>query len=270
MLRHVSTTIFRAVSMRLQKITDTGKMSRAHQNKKGKKCMVYLSADTHGCLDLQKVTDFFQTETLHTPLTKKDYLILLGDAGICWDGGKNDAWVKKQLQNLPVTTLWLDGNHENFPLLTEYPKKRWHGGYVHVIAADLLHLMRGYCYEIEGKVFWVFGGGNSVDKACRTQGIDWWPQEMPSEEEYERGRKSLLEHGYQADYMLTHTAPLHVAQQLAEYLLPGEEKLQEYLQDISQCTVFREWYFGHWHMDLTVSQKYHGLMEQVVRIDLTE
>lgn len=230
--------------------------------------MIYLAADTHGSLDMQKVTDFFETETLLTPLTKKDYLIILGDVGLCWDDGRKDAWVRNQLQKLPVTTLWLDGNHENFPLLAEYPKKRWHGGYVHVNAPDLLHLMRGYSYEIEGRLFWVFGGGSSVDKAYRTQGIDWWPQEMPSEEEYRRGLQSLKEHGYRADYILTHTAPFHIVQKLTEHVLPGEEDLQQYLMCISKRAVFREWYFGHWHMDITVNEKYHGLMEQVVRLNL--
>lgn len=230
--------------------------------------MVYLAADTHGCLDMQKVTDFFQTEVLLTPLTKKDVLILLGDVGICWDGGEKDAWVREQLQSLPVTTLWLDGNHENFPLLLEYPKKRWHGGYVHMNAPGILHLMRGYCFEIRGRLFWVFGGGNSVDQAYRIQGVDWWQQEMPSAKEYKRGLQSLKEHGCWVDYILTHTAPFQVAKKLAGHMLPGEEKLQHYLQWVSERAAFQAWYFGHWHIDLTVDQKYHGLMEQVVRLDI--
>lgn len=228
--------------------------------------MVYLSGDTHGYLDMQKAIDFFETEELLAPLSKKDYLIILGDAGILWDDGKNDAWVRQELHKLPVTTLWLDGNHENFQLLLEYPVREWHGGSVHVLAPDILHLMRGCCYEIGGRIFWVFGGGNSVDKMWRTQGIDWWPQEMPSMQEYQRGMESLEAHGFQVDYMLTHTAPSRVAEKLVKDILPGEEELQQYLQSAAEQALFKEWYFGHWHMDITVDRKYHGLMERIVRL----
>lgn len=217
-------------------------------------------------MDMQKVTDFFETEPLRVPLTKEDSLIILGDVGVCWDNGKNDAWVRKELQRLPVTTLWLDGNHENFPLIWEYPVNQWRGGYVHVIELDILHLMRGYGYEIEGQVFRVFGGGNSVDKMYRTQGIDWWPQEMPSMQEYQRGMESLKAYGYQVDYILTHTAPLKVAEKLVENMMPGKEKLQNYLQDVAERAVFKEWYFGHWHMDTETDGKYFGLMERIVSI----
>lgn len=229
--------------------------------------MVYLSGDTHGYLDIQKVIDFFEIEPLQSKLTKEDILIILGDVGICWDNGKNDEWVRRELQKLPVTTLWLDGNHENFQLLSEYPVKEWHGGYVHRIGQDILHLMRGYCYEIQGQVFWIFGGGNSVDRNYRTQGVDWWPQEMPTMQEYNRGMDSLKAHGYRVDYVLTHTAPRKVAERLVENIIPGEEKLQHYLQKVAKLAVFKEWYFGHWHMDTVTDGKYFGLMERIVRLE---
>lgn len=228
--------------------------------------MIYLSGDTHGSIDLQKVIDFFENETLLMPLTKKDYLIILGDSGICWDDGRNDAWVKKHLQELPVTTLWIDGNHENFALLEEYPQQKWHGGSVHVIKPDILHLMRGCCFEIDGRIFWVFGGGFSIDQAYRTPAISWWPREMPSMQEYQRGMDSLKACSYQVDYILTHTAPLAVVKQLVPDVLPGEEVLQQYLQNVAEQADFSGWYFGHWHMDITVDGKYHGLMEEIVRL----
>jgi len=226
--------------------------------------MIYLTGDTHGDFDLQKVTDFFELESLMRPLTKEDYLIILGDAGICWDGGRKDAWVKKLLQELPVTVLWIDGNHENFELLSEYPIIKWKGGRVRQIAPDILHLMRGECYEIEGKKFWTFGGGYSIDKMYRIEGQSWWPEEMPCQEEYDRGIRSLEKQGYQVDYILTHTAPRTVVEAICSDILCGEEELQYYLQKVSENTRFQGWYFGHWHMDVEVNEKYHGLMEEVI------
>lgn len=228
--------------------------------------MIFLAGDTHGSFDLDKVLDFFEIEVLLHKVSKEDYLIILGDVGVCWDGGKKDEWVLEKLRSLPVTVLWLDGNHENFDLLKEYPVTSWKGGKVQRIAPDIIHLMRGYTYLIDGKVIWVFGGGASVDRMWRREGISWWKEEMPSEEEYARGLQSLQKVDFQVDYILTHTAPRSVAEQLVDVMLPGEEVLQYYLQGMAVKAEFRGWYFGHWHMDRTIDEKYHALMEEVVRL----
>lgn len=226
--------------------------------------MIYLSGDTHGSLDIQKVMDFFEVERRIRLLNKADYLIILGDVGVCWEEGTHDEWVKENLQKLPVTVLWLDGNHENFDILSEYPEVNWHGGKVHQIAPDILHLMRGYVYEIDGRKIWIFGGGYSIDKRYRREGISWWPQEMPDEKEYQRGMETLKQENFQVDYILTHTAPRDVAEYICKNIIPGEEDLQYYLQEVSEKTDFKKWYFGHWHMDVKVGDKYQGLMEDVV------
>ncbi len=226
--------------------------------------MIYLSGDTHGNLDLQKIEDFFEIEGLLRTLSKDDYLIILGDAGICWDAGVQDKWVQKRLQALPVTTLWIDGNHENFDLLQEYPVKEWNGGMVHCITPDILHLMRGYCFEIDGQTFWTFGGGYSIDKQYRINGISWWQQEMPDEEEYLRGWKSLESKNFSVDYVLTHTVSRGIVEKICDEIITGEEALQEYFQQISEKVEFKKWYFGHWHMDVKVDPKYQGLMEEIV------
>ena len=228
--------------------------------------MIYVTGDTHGTLDLDEVMDFFELEVLVQELSKEDYLIILGDAGICWDGGRKDAWVKERLSSLPVTVLWLDGNHENFDLIAEYPVTNWNGGKVQMIAPDIIHLMRGYVYTIEEKKFWVMGGGFSIDKGFRIENVSWWAAEMPNEEEYTRGTRELEKVGNRVDYILTHTAPRQVAEQLVDKLIPGEEELQYYLQMISEQVEFDEWYFGHWHMDCTVNEKYVAMLKEVVRI----
>ena len=74
--------------------------------------------------------------------------------------------------------------------------------------------MRGQIYDIGGWTYFVFGGGNSIDKGSRTPGISWWPEEMPSTEEYEEGQQNLEKHGNKVDYILTHTCPEHVAERM--------------------------------------------------------
>lgn len=209
---------------------------------------IILAGDTHGLIDLKKVTDYFET---YPDYTKSDYLIILGDGGILWDEAQDNE-VQEILDNLPVTTLWIDGNHENFDMLYSYPEGEWKGGKVHFITESIIHLCRGQIFEIDGKSFFVFGGGNSIDKIYRTWGISWWTEEMPSNEEYEEGLHNLEKAGWKVDYILSHSCPMYIAGQLATYLMPGEEPLQKYFDEIAEKVDFEAWYFGHWHMDETI------------------
>ena len=45
----------------------------------------------------------------------------------------------------------------------------------------------------------------------RIRGINWVPEEMPSEEELERGRERLRKNGMETDYIITHGAPAMVS-----------------------------------------------------------
>lgn len=228
--------------------------------------MIYLSGDIHGSYEIQKVIDFFEIETLQTKLSEEDYLIILGDAGIFWDGGVRDRYVREQLEALPVTVLWIDGNHENFDLIEKTPTAYWNGGRVQFTGKKIIHLMRGNVYEIGRKTFFVMGGGFSIDKMYRVKNVSWWQEEMPSEEEYQRGMNSLKVYGNNVDYILTHTAPRSIAEKLVDNILPGEERLQNYLDNIADITTFRKWYFGHWHMDVVYGQ-FIGLYHEIVKLD---
>jgi len=206
--------------------------------------MIFITGDIHGSLEVDRLTGYFADKT---NLTKDDYLIILGDVGLCWDNGPNDQKVIKTLITLPVTVLYIDGNHENFGLLESYPISKWHGGFVHEIEDDILHLMRGEIYSIEGRTYFVFGGAASIDKTSRTPGVNWWPQEIPNNEEYENGIKNLEKHNWKVDYILTHTTSYDVVAEMDVELLEEEEELQYYLQRIADNTDFRKWFFGHYH-----------------------
>lgn len=228
--------------------------------------MVWLSGDIHGEVDFGKVEEFFDAMECYEEVTKDDYLIILGDAGVCWDGGIADSVVQELLQDLPCTVLFLDGNHENFDELEQYPVEEWNGGKVQFIKEDIIHLMRGQVYEIEGKTFFTFGGGNSIDKRMRTPHITWWPQEMPSEEEYEEGLRNLEKVDWAVDYVLTHTCPEHIAHMLVTDVYPGEGELQRYFDEISQQLDFCMWLFGHWHLD-QIEENFRCLWYDIVQIE---
>lgn len=220
-----------------------------------------ITGDTHGTLDLAKLKIYCTTHN-----TADEYILILGDCGVRFHGGLKDSVTQKALEDLPCKAiLFLDGNHENFDLLNSYEVKEWNGGKVHFISDKIIHLMRGQIFNIEDKTFFVFGGGNSIDKEYRIEGRSWWPSEMPSKEEYEDGIRNLEEAGNKVDYILTHTAPDFICKQLVNHLYEGEEELQEYLGKISSLVTFKEWYYGHWHFDKDIGS-YKGMYNRVVEI----
>lgn len=220
-----------------------------------------ITGDTHGLLDLESLKKYCK---MHK--TENQYIVILGDCGVCFHGGYKDEMVKDELERLPSKgVLWIDGNHENFDILKGYDVKEWKGGKVQYISNKIIHLMRGQVYEIDKKRVFTFGGGLSIDKMYRLEGRSWWKEEMPSKEEYEEGIKNLERVGNRVDYIFTHTAPREICKKLVKNIYPGEEELQNYLQKISERVEFKKWYYGHWHFDRIIG-KYEGMYDLVKRI----
>ena len=161
--------------------------------------MIYITGDTHRT-DLLYIHIFCDN---HPELTKNDYIIIAGDFGGVWakDTLERDL---KPFSDLPVTVLFVDGNHENFDLLNAYPVEMWKGGKVHKIKPDIIHLMRGQVFEIEGKTIFTFGGAARIDRDWRIEGESWRAQELPTYEELDEGIANLKRYGNKVDYIITH------------------------------------------------------------------
>ena len=161
--------------------------------------------------------------------------------------------------------MFLDGNHENFDLIYEHPVKEFCGGLVHQISDKLFHLMRGEIYCIDGKTFFVFGGGFSVKKLTNASPVYVWEQEMPTENEYSNGIQNLKKNAFTVDYVFTHVAPTGIAENIGAKLLSEEKILNDYLQNISEKLNFKKWYFGHHHKDIHI-EPFVGVFESVLRL----
>ena len=194
-------------------------------------------------------------------MSKEDYLIICGDFGGVWDRTKERDQILNSLANKNFTTLFIDGNHENFDILNKMPVSQWHGGKVHFIRDSIIHLMRGQVFEIDGLTFFTMGGGNSVDKAYRVPHRSWWKQEMPSDEEKETGIKNLELHNNEVDYIITHTAPTDIVIQIRD--VNGDElPLNEYLLQIKHNVKFKKWFFGHFHENKIIDDDFILLFDK--------
>ena len=211
--------------------------------------MIFITGDLHGHVDKSKLNT--QSFPQQKELTKEDFVIIAGDFGGVWDESRSENWLLRWLEKKRFTTLFVDGNHENFDLLNSYPVTAWKGGKVHEVRPGILHLMRGQVFQIEGMKFFTFGGADSIDKHYRKEGVSWWPQERPAEEEFDEGMNNLAKHNYSVDYVISHTAPLNIAEQLtacSTRLDPVTIMLSVFQEKIS----FKRWYFGHFHKDTTL------------------
>ncbi len=122
--------------------------------------MIYITGDTHG--------DFtrFSAKRLRRAgmeLTQDDYIIICGDFGLCWAKDKTFEYHCKNFAEKPYNILWVQGNHENYDMIGEYPLEEWHGGKArHIIRDKVILLERGQVFEIDGKTFFAFGGASSL------------------------------------------------------------------------------------------------------------
>lgn len=252
--------------------------------------MIYITGDTHG--DFHRfITDYFPEQR---EMTKDDYVIICGDFGGVWDyrgENKNEKFWLDWLESKPFTTLFVDGNHEGFNQLYQYPVVDFAGGRVHQIRPHVLHLMRGEVYELEGKKFFAFGGASSHDisdgildpvkdeetinewrydwsKMYRVLGQSWWPEELPSEEEMENGWDNLEKYHFKVDYIITHSPSTMVLRSMdGGSGVYKPDRLTDYLEEVRKLTEFKQHIYGHMH----VNQQYYWdratcLYDQIVRI----
>lgn len=209
--------------------------------------MIYITGDVHG--DLGR----FRQGRLRW-LGKKDTVIVLGDFGFVWDGGREEQKALAWLAKRRCTILFLDGCNENYDLLARYPVTEAFGGRVQNLGGNVYHVCRGSVLTLEGKTILCFGGGETVDKEEREPGVNWWKEEMPTSEEYAYCEQNLEACGHKVDYVLTHDAPT----KLLDFTgLPEHEvnRLHCFLDKVIQETDYKKWYFGRYHRDLTLSRK---------------
>lgn len=235
---------------------------------------IFITGDTHSRSHLYKL---FSMNFDETGLDKNDYMIICGDFGLVW-GNENSMgkyarektldWLDKK----NFTTLFVDGNHEDFDCLEEYPVEMWHGGKVQRIRPSVIHLMRGQIYDIDGCSFFCMGGAASIDKHLRYPHESWWEQELPSKEERQEALDNLNEYGRHIDYVLTHDAPASVVYALATINQEDYEadEYERWLQSVADNLDFDKWFFGHFHTDalgLGLNSRYNAMFLDIYDLD---
>lgn len=213
--------------------------------------MIYITGDTHNLLDIGKIKKFLLTHKT----SLNDYLIICGDYGV--PGFRktlenDDAF--EFWKNVPITILYIDGNHENFNELNKLPIEEWNGGKIQKLSDNIIHLMRGQVYTIDNKKFFTMGGATSIDKIYRTPNIDWFPEEDCNYQETEEALQNLENHNFMVDFIITHTIGeefiLRKMSKNMTFYADGFGAINRFLDYIDDVVSYKHWYFGHFHMDV--------------------
>ena len=223
---------------------------------------IYVPGDTHGGPDLQKIRDWNGGK-------HGDYLIVAGDFGYPWDFSEIEEDDIKWLETRPYRVLFVDGNHERFDYWRDRPTKKWMGGSIQRLRphSPVMRLMRGEIYTIEGLKVFTMGGATSADRQWRHVGEDWWPCELPSEENFEQARAKLDSVGWKVDYVVTHTcATSYIEPTMGRWGDP--DRLTDFFQELENRLDYKHWYYGHFHIDKDVDGRHTVLYDEVVPLGM--
>jgi len=225
--------------------------------------LIYITGDTHIPIDVHKlsVANFPEQKNL----TKNDFVIICGDFGGVWNRSVEEQYWVNWLNRKSFTTLFVDGNHENFAMLNKYPVSEWNGGLVQQIKPSIYHLMRGQIFTIDGYKIFTMGGAKSHDKIFRKEGRSWWPEEMPSRREYDTALENLDEHKWNVDIILTHCIADSIQYRIADWY--SHDKLTNFLETVKLDCKYDKWYFGHYHINKDIDEKHTALYDWIIPIN---
>lgn len=246
--------------------------------------MLFATGDTHGDFGRFAPDIFYEAKDL----TRDDYVLICGGFGGVWSETPPERKKLDLLEAMPFTTLFVDGNHENFDKLYAFPEEIWHGGKVHIVRPHILHLMRGQIFDIEGHKFFTMGGASSHDiqdgildpksptfkedymalrrmyGMFRVKGLSWWEAELPSKDEYAEAWRNLERADFSVDYIITHCCPTSIQGMIDPHF--KRDSLTDFLEDIRVHTSFDHWLFGHYHDNRRFYTNFTLLYEQIVQV----
>jgi hypothetical protein len=255
---------------------------------------IFITGDLHCENNISCLTTNYFPEGNN--LTKDDYVIVCGDFGFLWydnifhPGYREQQYWTSWLTNKPWTTLFIDGNHENFDMIYKLPTIDMFGSTVGKVNNSIYHLKRGHVYTIHGKTFWCMGGALSTDrghsaidannssfwevralqkKKKKEVEVDWWKEEIPSREEFEFGLDSLDKVNWKVDYVITHTCPKRIISEMPITYIGDRynDPVSSYLEIVSEKINCNKWFFGHFHQNFISD---HGIyncnFERIIEI----
>ena len=219
--------------------------------------MIYITGDTHGNIDYEKLLIL-----RNLGVSYNDYLIICGDAGICWSTNLF-PFLLGLYKDLGLTVLFIDGNHENFTMLNQCEIVEYCGALMHRIDDHIFHVLRGEIVTLENKRFLCIGGAVSIDKGYRKAYETWWPEEEITFHDIDNALENLSKVNNEVDYVITHCCDTKTSQKAFGF--KGDICTKQ-LKFIDETVKYKQWFFGHYHFDRQVDKKKRCVYQKILQI----
>lgn len=82
---------------------------------------------------------------------------------------------------------------------------------------------------------------------------------------YQTARDNLERCGWAVDYVITHCCPTSIQEELGAGFYQADA-LTDFLEEIAQKCQFKYWFFGHYHDNGVIREKFVLLYEQILRL----
>jgi len=223
---------------------------------------IFVTGDTHG--DLTKIINFIKRFGLQLG----DQIFVLGDFGIFWrkDGRDSKYWIdlyEKECNG--VHLYWIDIiNSWNISGFSVYNNSE----HIHYCPRGFITFVDVKCGgRIESRKVLFLGGADSVDKFRRTKHLSWWEDEKITETDIDG-----IEGDF--DYVFTHCCPRSVFENNRVYLTTlsnidqdhVEHNSEDMLEKLKNKITFNHFYFGHYHVDRVLDDKFRCLFNDFVEM----
>lgn len=199
-----------------------------------------------------------------------DTLVHVGDFGFTFSPG----WVQtvnQAAEDSGITILFVDGNHDDHRFLRTL--KTTQPG-VMPLGSSLAYLPRGFTWTWWGKKFLALGGAHSIDRRYRTEGVDWWPEELLTLSDCLRAQEAGEVWG-----MVTHDVPLKTSipgitreeglRWIPEEDLDLADQNRAALQEVVETVKPQHLWAGHYHLrkDLPLVDAARGGEVHILSLD---
>ena len=102
--------------------------------------------------------------------------------------------------------------------------------------------------------------------------LRYWEEEIPSKAEIDEAIVNLSKTGYKVDYIVSHTAPSEMISKMNltnngmdfSFIDSLDSELTGFLEFVMHQTEYKDWFFGHWHIDKDYGNNMHALLNRVI------
>ncbi len=216
--------------------------------------MIYITGDVHG--DYESLMN-----RQIGKLKKGDKLVITGDFGFVWDNSKTEINNLKKLSKKKYDILFVEGAHENFERLREFPEVDLYQGKGYKLDHNIYCLKRGEIYMIDGKSVFALGGGLPPYEDEPREN----PPSMPTDEELKYAVDNIQNHRRRVDLIITHEAPASVKRMIDRNATVND--LNIFLDTVMKNTRYEKWFFGGLHQDRAVSDSLICVFKDVYKVE---